>query len=142
MRVLAIGRNARQGKLEKVAHKRLTEIGVTGVQQACQAWRASRGVTRSFILISVDDHRISVFKLLDVHVMFVDETFNVDTFRYRCLDVEKPCCRSSILGIFPSRLHQPRQNLVSVILKYLIGIKIKFRAIGHQAGLFGRHFKH
>ena len=48
----------------------LTEIGVAGVQQACQAWRASRGVTRSFIFISVYDHRISVFKLLDVHVMF------------------------------------------------------------------------
>ena len=91
---------------------RLTEIGVAGVQQACQAWRASRGVTRSFILILVYDHRISVFKLLDVHVMFVDETFNVDTFCYRCLDVEKPCCRSLILGIFPSRLHQPNQNLV------------------------------
>ena len=109
----------------------LTEIGVAGVQQVCQAWRASRGVTRSFILILVYDHRVSVFKLLDVYVMFVGETFNVDTFRYRCLDVEKPCCRSLILGIFPSRLHQPRQNLVSVILKYLIAIKVKFRAIGH-----------
>ena len=83
----------------------LTEIGVAGVQQACQAWRVSRGVTRSFILTSVYDDRISVFKLVDVYIMFVDETFNTDTFRYRCLDVEKPCCRSLILGILPSRLH-------------------------------------
>ena len=112
----------------------LTEIGVAGVQQACQAWRALRGMTRSFILVY--DHHVSIFKLLDVYVMFVGETFNVDTFHYWCLDVEKPCCRSLILGIFPSRLHQPRQNLVSVILKYLIAIKVKFRAIGHLRKTF------
>jgi hypothetical protein len=67
----------------------LTEIGVAGVQQAWQVWRAWRSVARSSILTSVYDSCISVFDLLNLYIMFVDERFNVNTVFYRCLAFRK-----------------------------------------------------
>jgi hypothetical protein len=83
----------------------LTEIGVGGVQQACQAWRVWSGVTRSSILTLVYDGCISVFELRNVYIMFVDMLIPspIGVLQSKNLTVGV-----LIIGIFPSRLCQPR----------------------------------